>query len=564
MDTDITVRYELYSHDEMSAENCLSYCKLLTKDYIWQKEFFDLVPSDHVSSLSCLYGTTNVGENIIDEWIIVFLLFELTKKYSNIVAHVSDDDGEFLLIQAAEHLPSWLNPESSENRIFISHGSLHIIPSLTTSDESSIMSFPTTPTIVEAYDALMSSFITNGKDEIQDVIQQKIVDYPHRITEHIHYAHCYVPYEIAFILRRNPQFVSTAVQAFYERDPIDVNICQNLKIFKPQNRMMTLVKFSKHLYGQLYQANFHPSKESKWKLPNPNATNYKTECLGYKLTCGFELLIGRCSNADKRETLGLSGRSWEQYLTNLKKYNFFMDEKEGSKKYQALFKQAKEHFLETFSSTKNSEIEEEIAKLYQEALTFNQEKELYTKIATEDSDDWLTVSPEKFDQLMMNMYTTGPKAKDNLLDLSSKVKGFVDNVSSYEGVESFYNTTDNDEILFDQDKFMSCLDRLINSPEDVLGGQDSSDDDDDCNEFLSCYKEDEGDENELSNIFERLDTELKESTLNINGGDKEGAPLDIDINVFQNFFESFSSQTGLSGPVSSILHSMGKCSPDDS
>ena len=30
---------------------------------------------------------------------------------------VEDNDGQFLLIEAADHLPKWLNPESSENRV---------------------------------------------------------------------------------------------------------------------------------------------------------------------------------------------------------------------------------------------------------------------------------------------------------------------------------------------------------------------------------------------------------------------------------------------------------------
>lgn len=33
------------------------------------------------------------------------------------VCRVEDNDGEFLLIEAADHLPKWLNPETSENRV---------------------------------------------------------------------------------------------------------------------------------------------------------------------------------------------------------------------------------------------------------------------------------------------------------------------------------------------------------------------------------------------------------------------------------------------------------------
>lgn len=39
------------------------------------------------------------------------------KKPNFSLARVDDNDGEFLLIEAADFLPKWLNPENSENRV---------------------------------------------------------------------------------------------------------------------------------------------------------------------------------------------------------------------------------------------------------------------------------------------------------------------------------------------------------------------------------------------------------------------------------------------------------------
>ena len=33
------------------------------------------------------------------------------------MCRVEDNDGEFLLIEAADYLPKWLSPETSENRV---------------------------------------------------------------------------------------------------------------------------------------------------------------------------------------------------------------------------------------------------------------------------------------------------------------------------------------------------------------------------------------------------------------------------------------------------------------
>lgn len=66
-----------------------------------------------------LYGISHYGDNIADEWFIVFLLQQITKEHSDLIARVADADGEFILIEAANHLPSWAEPETCENRVSI-------------------------------------------------------------------------------------------------------------------------------------------------------------------------------------------------------------------------------------------------------------------------------------------------------------------------------------------------------------------------------------------------------------------------------------------------------------
>ena len=39
-----------------------------------------------------------------------------------------DNDGQFLLIEAAYALPRWLKPETSTNRVWLRRGSLHVVP----------------------------------------------------------------------------------------------------------------------------------------------------------------------------------------------------------------------------------------------------------------------------------------------------------------------------------------------------------------------------------------------------------------------------------------------------
>ena len=39
-----------------------------------------------------------------------------------------DNDGEFLLIEAAYHLPRWLKPETAGNRVWLRGGAVHLVP----------------------------------------------------------------------------------------------------------------------------------------------------------------------------------------------------------------------------------------------------------------------------------------------------------------------------------------------------------------------------------------------------------------------------------------------------
>ena len=49
-------------------------------------------------------------------------------QFSNIAARVWDNDGDFLLIEAAYSLPKWLKPEVSTNRVWLHQEQLHIVP----------------------------------------------------------------------------------------------------------------------------------------------------------------------------------------------------------------------------------------------------------------------------------------------------------------------------------------------------------------------------------------------------------------------------------------------------
>lgn len=64
-----------------------------------------------------LRGQTDYGDSIEDEWVIVYILRELSKLFQDIWIKIGDSDGECLLVEAAKVLPRWLNPEVADNRV---------------------------------------------------------------------------------------------------------------------------------------------------------------------------------------------------------------------------------------------------------------------------------------------------------------------------------------------------------------------------------------------------------------------------------------------------------------
>ena len=93
--------------------------------YIWQREGFILALSADGSHLE---GKTKPGDCVEDEWFIVWLLCQISRRWPNAVVSVNDTDGEFLLIEAADVLPKWVTPTNAENRVWIRQGRLHLIP----------------------------------------------------------------------------------------------------------------------------------------------------------------------------------------------------------------------------------------------------------------------------------------------------------------------------------------------------------------------------------------------------------------------------------------------------
>ncbi|KAJ3111007.1 hypothetical protein HDU96_006053 [Phlyctochytrium bullatum] len=377
------------------AAMVMSFVAKWTSGHIWHKEPLFLRPVVRSQEIDQPYlkGKTKFGDCIDDEWFIVFLLKEITKEFPHLIASVSDNDGDFLLIEAALHIPANLDPTNSTNRIFLYQGRVHLIPLPTAyaGTKSTPSPFPRTPNL-DLRQAL--KLVRNHAEEtvasktVQEaIIKDRCDAFPDLLRENRHRVRCLLPRELARALQMDPGLVSAAVEAFYLRDAITMRPCESMNKYPPSTNVPTQVLFTRTLYAQLVsnptrmlpgagpadEAPGHPSQGSMSALGQPTfvppkafrgmipkTTNrgdphFKAFDVGMRLACGFEMLA-----ADVRFVEGVKERAgdlkletyqfeqdpdWRAFKERLTRFGYFKNELPGSKLYKSLERTAREQYL---------------------------------------------------------------------------------------------------------------------------------------------------------------------------------------------------------------------------
>ncbi|KAI1981638.1 hypothetical protein LOZ53_004706 [Ophidiomyces ophidiicola] len=273
--------------------------KKYLKDYIWQRENFRLeqVKEDGVNLLR---GRTVYGDSIEDEWVIVYILRELTREFDDLWVKVTDSDGEFLLVEAAATLPAWLEPEIANNRVWIHRGELVILrpaPGKRAKNSTQNLTFQDARNTIRTEPGRLIR-----SSSIQEEAFYRLRNYPAQIIKNMHTSLVTIPRTIAYILHIKPAYVAPAIEAFYIRDPIALRALQSKDkplIFEPDDLVTTSVKFTKVGFAQLKSQDFDPP--GKWKTGFPSefgTKEYARAEIGMKLGCGFEMLLFDPQNQD--------------------------------------------------------------------------------------------------------------------------------------------------------------------------------------------------------------------------------------------------------------------------
>ncbi|KAL9111116.1 MAG: hypothetical protein Q9227_004379 [Pyrenula ochraceoflavens] len=276
--------------------------KQYLKEYIWQRENFSLKLIDE-DAFTLLQGRTEYGDSIEDEWVIVWLLRELTKEFDDLWVRVNDNDGEFLLIEAAETLPQWLEPEVADNRVWIHQSRLTILKpphekKAASSKSEKLSIWDAQQIILKEPKRLMKSTM------VEEEAFHRLRNYPDQIAKSMHHAQIIIPRRIAYLLHQKPSYISPAVEAFYLRDPIALKPLSEKSasslLFSPEDFVTTSVTIPRVAYAQLRSQDFPAPKVWKDHMPmRTNPEEFTRAETGMKLACGFEMLLQDTQNQDK-------------------------------------------------------------------------------------------------------------------------------------------------------------------------------------------------------------------------------------------------------------------------
>ncbi|EPQ28836.1 uncharacterized protein PFL1_03639 [Pseudozyma flocculosa PF-1] len=247
------------------------------------------------------------GDCVEDEWFITYILCMATRDAAyfgtSLAVSIQDEDGQFILIEAAEALPKWVSPDNVDNRVWIHQGRLHLVPleirsatmpapRIDSQDEDP--DHPATITVSDAIRAVSDpSIFTGVSDAVQEAAFARIQDYPLAAADHHHTTLAYLSRRLACVLQADPQLVSRATEALTTRDVISSRAAMRMKRFpcriaseaepSPMDQdgqgdpnsssmsaggkgidqdevVLTPVRMTRHLYAQLCYDRFFPPR----------------------------------------------------------------------------------------------------------------------------------------------------------------------------------------------------------------------------------------------------------------------------------------------------------------
>jgi len=281
-----------YSHTWFAGGEGITFGLHCSSNSEGEEEGKDSVPH--------LRAVVHYGPHPCDEYFAVAIVFQITKDLHKIhsvrtAATCWDaDDGQILLIEGADTLPSWVDDDigvtGMANRVFVVAGEIILLPPrfqsaydclksagcLTTREALSILirystMIDTEPTFrKEMVLKELNEAVTRKIDPFCRVIQEGLKDVHVRKTlkEYIHTAAVVLPLNLALLIQQRPDLIPCAILTFCKLSPSGIADTSNKKsggqrndssaskeeLMPFENLVFTTITLSKTLYAMLLTA----------------------------------------------------------------------------------------------------------------------------------------------------------------------------------------------------------------------------------------------------------------------------------------------------------------------
>jgi hypothetical protein len=534
---------------ERALERVRAHVSAASLRHVWQR---DVLRVDVSAADVCLCGTVRVGDNIEDEWFAVHLLRAAVDECvaTTHALAVSDNDGQFLLIEAAAALPAWLEPTTSENRLFRFARSWHLL------DGERDASLPLDVALRQLADASLRNASLAPK-AMAALIDARLARHPAAAVEHASFrVRCRVPRDVARALSAMPLLVALAVATFYLREPADIAAASRTRRFGSTDLVDVRVRFTRCLYAQLSQQRFFVPRGTHFVVPPESDADHRACQVGMQLAAAFEMMVAR-GGAEPADT----------------KFCEAVAAIDSAKLIAAPGDAVASAIAAVYDPDDNAALSRIVDSVCGRAdVSF-----VAAGTTPDDDDAWMTVLPTEVDALLESHLGA---LKDENLDVSDddddddgddddeddddsgdrrepglfdprKMDGLMSSIQSFvERESSLLDGIENDAdgpIQFDEQRFLGAFASVFEQFRRVVPppGSDEAAELDEDKEY-AAQMEAELSTTAMAHSFERASDAAHLQA-------DELAPVDVNLNLVKNLLTSFAEQRGEAGPASSMV-----------
>ena len=529
--------------------------------------------------MSFLQGRTEYGDSIEDEWVIVWLLREISRKFDDVWIKLTDTDGEFLLIEASGVLPAWLEPNVADNRVWINDGHLRIIKPAAAARSS--RKTDEKLTLPDARHAILNEpKRMMHSTSMEEEAFYRLRNYPDQMKKNMHRALLTVPRKVAYLLHSKPSYISPAIEAFYLRDPIALKplnstAAVDAMTFPPKDLVTVSMKFPRVAYAQLKSQEFPaPAAFARGMPTKSDSKVFSRAETGMKITCGLEMLVNDSQHQDKPAV-----REMKLLLDDLATGDELLPTASEIEKWD------KTEDDEAWLDIDFNDLEQELAARGSQT---DKKRDFGDKAAQEN----LQRIVKQF-ETFLNDDKAGPDGAGLFAEDSED--NLDDDLSD---IDSGDDDEEDKDASFDEDEFSRLMQEMMGMPpevmKEVMSGQLGAGAADkakvmkaDDGKTVSRVKEldddtSESGEEDMQTMMKQMEAELrvhgalnlkpktaaeqafsKDENEDLNSSDDELDDNDIDINLARNLLESFKAQSGAAGPGGNLMSAMGLRLPRD-